>query len=348
MLTMIITGAVTTACAARVWAMQNTALPACIASSKIRIGEKQPPLVEGLNSGFCNDSLHENPVETERGHRTLLSAGGRRRIQLPDGEEKPADEDGDGVSDEHDLCPRTPSSMKVGPSGCPADTDSDGIYDAFDRCPGTPAGITVNANGCPQDTDADGVPDMADVCPGTPREIPVDRKGCPADSDQDGVYDHLDDCPKTPSSVSVDTRGCPVDSDLDGVPDYLDACPDTPRGASINERGCWVITGAHFDPGKWQIKQGLYPLLDEIVTILKGNPSLRVEIQGHTDNTGSEAHNLVLSHRRACAVMDYLVSKGVDSTRLFAGGYGSSKPVASNKTIHGRAKNRRVELVPIP
>jgi outer membrane protein OmpA-like peptidoglycan-associated protein len=139
----------------------------------------------------------------------------------------------------------------------------------------------------------------------------------------------------------------PVDTDLDGVPDHLDSCPDTPRGASVNEQGCWVITGAHFDAGKWHITQGLHPVLDGIVEVLKGNPSLRVEIQGHTDNTGSEAHNLVLSHKRACTVMEYLVGKGVEGTRLFAGGYGSSKPVATNKTSQGRAKNRRVELVPI-
>jgi len=184
--------------------------------------------------------------------------------------------------------------------------------------------------------DSEGRPGVLLFAGGRRKIQPPDVKGRPADEGGDDV---------TGDDI---TTGSPVDSDMDGVPDHLDACPDTPQGASVNELGCWVITGAHFDAGKWHIKQGLYPVLDEIVGILKGNPSLRVEIQGYTDNNGSEAHNLVLSHKRACAVMEYLVSKGVEGTRLFAGGYGSSEPVATNKTSQGRAKNRRVELMPIP
>jgi OOP family OmpA-OmpF porin len=88
--------------------------------------------------------------------------------------------------------------------------------------------------------------------------------------------------------------------------------------------------------------------LDGVVAVLKRNPTLRVEIQGHTDNIGSEASNRKLSENRARAVMEYLVKKGVEAERLSAAGYGSSRPIASNDTLEGRARNRRVELTPVP
>ena len=82
--------------------------------------------------------------------------------------------------------------------------------------------------------------------------------------------------------------------------------------------------------------------------MLGNNPVLRVEIEGHTDNVGSESYNQKLSENRARVVMEYLVKKGTQSERLSSAGYGFSRPIAPNNTQEGRAKNRRVELTPMP
>jgi OOP family OmpA-OmpF porin len=170
----------------------------------------------------------------------------------------------------------------------------------------------------------------------------------PLDSDGDGVTDDLDRCPDTPTGVKVDAQGCPIDTDGDGVYDYLDKCPGTLVGARVNAKGCWVLERVHFDTDKWEIKPEDYAILDEVVPVLKRNPTLRVEIEGHTDNRGSEVYNKKLSEKRAEAVKNYFVNKGIEAKRLSAAGYGFSRPVASNDRREGRAQNRRVELTPIP
>ena len=195
------------------------------------------------------------------------------------------------------------------------------------------------------DSDGDGVVDEADQCPNTPRGITVDARGCPPDSDGDGVPDYLDRCPSTPPGVPVDNSGCPFDSDGDGVADHLDQCPDTPKGATVNEVGCWALKGTTlYDSNSSYIRAEAYPLLDEVAIILGKNPEMEVEVQGHTDDTGTAEYNQWLSEKRAQRVKDYLVSKGIDPSRLEAKGYGLTQPVASNATEEGRAQNRRVEL----
>ena len=197
------------------------------------------------------------------------------------------------------------------------------------------------------DSDGDGVYDPADQCPGTPKGVPVDSKGCPFDTDGDGVYDYLDQCPKTPKGVKVDAVGCPLDTDRDGVYDYLDKCPGTPRGAIVDARGCWVLGGVLFDTAKWNIKHKYYPMLEEVVSVMKANPSLNVRIEGHTDNRASAEYNQRLSENRARAVKNYLINRGIKGDRLTTKGYGFTKPIAPNDTPEGMAKNRRVELTPI-
>jgi len=195
------------------------------------------------------------------------------------------------------------------------------------------------------DSDGDGVVDEVDKCPNTPRGITVNARGCPPDSDGDGVPDYLDQCPGTPLGVAVDNSGCPFDSDGDGVADHLDKCPNTPKGATVNEAGCWSLQATTlYDSNSSYIRTEAYPLLDEVASILEKNPEMEVEVQGHTDNTGSAKYNQWLSEKRAQKVKDYLVSKGIDSSRLEAKGYGLTQPVASNATEEGRAQNRRVEL----
>jgi len=200
----------------------------------------------------------------------------------------------------------------------------------------------------PKDSDCDGVRDKIDECPGTPLGVAVDARGCPLDSDGDGVPDYLDECPGTPQGVGVDSRGCPLDSDGDGVPDYRDKCPGTPKGARVDTEGCWVIDEAFFDFDKRDVKPRFYPIFDEVVAILNDNPSLRIVIEGHTDNVGTKAYNRKLSLERAKAVQGYLVRKGIQKDRLSTAGYGCSTPKASNETAEGRALNRRVKLEPLP
>ncbi len=272
------------------------------------------------------------------------------------------DTDGDGVEDYRDMCPNTPQAAwgKVDSVGCPLDTDGDGVPDYLDECPETPEAAygMIDAKGCPIDTDGDGVPDYIDECPGTPEAARghVDEKGCPLDSDGDGVPDYLDECPNTPEKARgfVDAKGCELDSDGDEVPDYKDECPTVP-GLKIN-KGCPEIKrevrqllqkamqGIEFETGKATIKPKSFPLLDQIAQTFIENSSYIIEVQGHTDNTGKADLNKKLSDKRAHAVMDYLVKKGVPADRMSAHGYGPDVPIADNKTKAGRAKNRRVEF----
>ena len=140
-------------------------------------------------------------------------------------------------------------------------------------------------------------------------------------------------------------KGNPVlDSDGDGVLDPDDQCPGTPKGAKVNQVGCWVLANLLFETDKSIIQPVSYPELAQVVTVFEKNPGLRVEVQGHTDSVGSDAHNLQLSQRRAEAVRAYLVDHGIAANRLMAQGFGETDPVASNNTEAGRALNRRVEL----
>jgi len=140
----------------------------------------------------------------------------------------------------------------------------------------------------------------------------------------------------------------PMDSDGDGVTDDKDQCPNTPKGATVDARGCWTYAAVVlFDFNKAVIKSEAHPMLDEAVGILKKNPEINVEIDGHTDNMGPAAYNMTLSEKRANAVMKYLVDQGVKAERLTMKGFGLTKPAASNDTKAGRAKNRRVEFWPV-
>lgn len=220
------------------------------------------------------------------------------------------------------------------------------------------------------DSDGDGVPDSLDQCPGTPPGVVVDATGCPLDSDGDGVPDYLDQCPDTPAGVQVDAVGCPIDSDGDGIPDYLDECPNSPRGAQVmadgcalegdcrrprpgeevDERGCavggFILKGVKFEFDSDRLTEEAKRILDRVAETLNAYPEIDVDVEGHTDFIGSDAYNLGLSERRALAVKNYLISRGVAAERMTPIGYGRSRPIADNSTEEGREENRRVELKP--
>ena len=291
--------------------------------------------------------------ETSKVH--LLRAG--IKVAIDFGWSKKKDSDSDGVFDKFDLCPDTPAeaAATVDENGCPKDSDGDGVLDYLDKCSDTPAGVKVDANGCPVDTDGDGIADYLDKCSGTPKGVKVDTNGCPVDSDGDGIADYLDKCSGTPAGVKVDANGCPVDSDGDGVADYLDNCPHTP--GTVANNGCpevkeeakrefqKAMEGIKFQTGKDIITKDSYPILDNIADILKANPEYTVAINGYTDNVGNDEKNLVLSEKRAAAVRNYLINKGVESERMTSKGFGEANPRADNSTAAGRAQNRRVEFI---
>jgi len=106
-----------------------------------------------------------------------------------------------------------------------------------------------------------------------------------------------------------------------------------------------VTHGINFDVDKATIKPESMGTLNMIVGVLKDNSDIKFEIDGHTDNSGSAAHNLTLSQQRADAVKDQLVKMGVDASRLTTKGFGDSKPISDNNTLEGKANNRRVEFV---
>jgi outer membrane protein OmpA-like peptidoglycan-associated protein len=150
-------------------------------------------------------------------------------------------------------------------------------------------------------------------------------------------------------------QGCPIpDTDGDGVNDEEDKCINE-KGPASNF-GCPVISeeiikrvkiaaqNIFFETAKWTLLAKSYPKLNDVVSILKDNPSFKVQIDGHTDNVGKDDYNHELSHQRAASVKAYLVSKGIDESRLTSFGYGEERPVADNNTATGRAKNRRVEM----
>ncbi|MCC9072679.1 OmpA family protein [Flavobacterium sp. F-65] len=257
------------------------------------------------------------------------------------------DTDGDGIYDKDDACPDVAGLKQF--NGCP-DTDGDGIVDASDACP-TEFGLAA-LNGCP-DRDGDGVADKDDACPDTFGLAAL--KGCP-DADGDGIADKDDKCPTV--AGPKENGGCPwPDADKDGVLDKDDDCP-TVAGPASN-RGCPEVTTAvlddlkvqaravFFDTGKATFKKGdatTLARLDAIKEILKAYPNAKFSIEGHTDSTGSAKINNKLSEDRANAVMNALIERGVSPDNLVAKGFGSSQPVASNKTAKGRAENRRTEI----
>ncbi len=140
----------------------------------------------------------------------------------------------------------------------------------------------------------------------------------------------------------------PVDSDGDGVFDKQDLCPDTPVGRAVDVTGCPEfnddITGVYFQYNSAELTEGAMQVLNATAEELNLFPSVVLTISAHTDNVGSASYNLTLSGQRAASVANYLISKGVDPTRLVPRAMGESFPIDTNDTSVGRLRNRRVEF----
>lgn len=254
------------------------------------------------------------------------------------------DRDGDGITDASDDCPDLAGLPKL--KGCP-DADEDGLADKDDECPNE-AGPADN-NGCPvTDRDGDGVADVEDQCPDTAGSAATN--GCP-DRDGDGVADKDDDCPNQAGTAI--NGGCP-DTDNDGLVDRLDACPEL--AGPLGNKGCpeiaqtdrevleEAVQAIEFETASATIRTSSYAILDKVVDILNRYAGYKVRIGGHTDSIGSAENNLTLSERRAKACYDYLISKGINASRLSHQGYGEAQPIGDNRYAPGREKNRRVEF----
>ena len=192
------------------------------------------------------------------------------------------------------------------------------------------------------DTDGDGIPDYLDACPTEPEdhEEPDPNDGCPnpktpppppappKDTDNDGIVDAEDACPKEPGKHSPDPT-------KNGCPEFISREGDAIR----------IFKQVHFKTGSAQILPDSFPMLQEITNLLKANASIkRMAVEGHTDSRGGAAMNKALSQARANSVMTWLGQHGVEAGRMEAHGYGLEKPIDSNDTEDGRAKNRRVEF----
>jgi outer membrane protein OmpA-like peptidoglycan-associated protein len=180
--------------------------------------------------------------------------------------------------------------------------------------------------------------------------------------------------PKMILKKIVDNPRPDKDSDGDGIPDYADICMDTPFGVAVKPDGCdrklmvakngsekkiqqaadkivqdhkeiaHKFENVLFDFDRYELKPQYHSVLDEAVAMLSQYPATKVEIQGYTDNIGTAEYNQRLSEKRARAVKNYFVHKGVEGDRLFPKGFGFMTNVASNEDETGRALNRRVEL----
>ncbi len=242
------------------------------------------------------------------------------------------DKDGDGIPNDRDADPENPEDFDGyrDADGAPdVDNDNDGILDAQDGAPDDPEDFDgfQDEDGVPDpDNDNDGIIDAEDAAPDEAEDMDgfQDEAGVPdPDNDGDGVLDNMDRCPNTPAGVTVDVDGCPVVQEI---------------------REDLVLEGVSFKSGSAELTPGSIAVLDKVAESLGAWPEVRLEVQGHTDSSGSAELNRNLSQKRAETVRDYLVMKRIAPERVTAVGYGEDRPIADNGSREGRATNRRVEL----
>lgn len=282
------------------------------------------------------------------------------------------DRDGDKIRDDVDACPDVPGEMQSDPAkdGCPVpDKDHDDVLDEVDACPTTPGvrNADPTKNGCPADSDEDGIPDNLDACPrdaGAKSDDPK-KNGCPSDRDGDGIADRVDACPDSPGVRSDDPKknGCSDDPDGDGIKGSADACPldkGTPD-PDPKQNGCPKFVRVGDSEIKLSVQIQFRPygvtkqdaisavseeLMKEIRDALQQHPEIvKLEVQGHTDDAGTQEFNMRVSQERAEAVRQWLIDAGIPADRLVAKGYGMTRPIADNRIKIGRTRNRRVQFV---
>lgn len=263
------------------------------------------------------------------------------------------DTDGDGYRDDVDQCITDPEDFDnfQDDDGCSdPDNDRDSLLDVDDQCPIIPEDRDgdQDSDGCPEgqesDRDGDGILDQADRCADEPedRDGFQDQDGCPdRDNDQDGILDTDDLCPNDAEDRDnfEDTNGCPdPDNDRDRIVDVRDRCPNDPEtyNGTDDEDGCpdtgqvvveegqiRILQAINFETNSARIRPESMPIVEAVARTLIGNPQIElVEVQGHADERGNDEHNLRLTRDRAAAVVEALVERGVERSRLHSAGYG--------------------------
>ncbi|KYG72727.1 OmpA family protein [Roseivirga echinicomitans] len=232
------------------------------------------------------------------------------------------DSDEDGVFDRDDACPEM--AGPISNNGCPLDDDdNDGVANIYDACPN----VAGTLNGCP-DTDGDTVPDIYDACPNTAGDPALG--GCP-DSDNDSVVDSQDPCPNTYGIIN----GCTQQAIESMIPESEE---------HIKVKLIEAAENILFELDEATLTQASYEALNDILNVLQNNPSMKLDINGHADNTGSVDYNYQLSKNRAETVRKYFIGKGIAANRLMAEGFGERAPRTDNDTSGERALNRRVDI----
>lgn len=301
------------------------------------------------NLDFAETELAQGSLDRAEEHVRLAEPNGRAALELSPPER---------------CVP--PDDAPPPPPPQPGDADGDGLLDPVDQCPNDPEDFDAyeDEDGCPedQDQDGDGIPDTTDACPVEPEDADTyqDEDGCPEpDNDLDGILDGDDRCPNEPEDRDghADEDGCPdPDNDGDSIVDVTDNCPNEPGPAE--EQGCPRVyqdvevtsTGIvihqriYFEYNRAVIRDRSFPILNTVAQVMRDFPDITIEIQGHTDDRGSDRYNLRLSGERAEAVRQYLIQRGIPATRLTARGYGEERPIQPNRSRAGRAANRRVEF----
>lgn len=290
-----------------------------------------------LQQGFMSKAEYHLGV-AEPNANAALALSPPEHCTSRDFVEQPGDRDADGYLDPEDGCPDEPENFNdfEDEDGCPdsADTDGDGILDDADSCvvDAEDGDGYLDADGCPEvDNDLDRIVDADDACPNDPEDPDgyEDDDGCPdADNDQDGVPDVQDECPNEVGSKDKKPLGCPIDT-----------------LAIVTNCEVKILQQIHFEFNKDTIRPVSFPVLDAVVDILARNPSIKLEVQGHTDDKGTAEYNYGLSNRRSTSVKQYLVSHGIAPDRLTSRGYGFDRPIVPNDTAENRALNRRVQFI---
>jgi OOP family OmpA-OmpF porin len=340
-------GALGASCAGRQVRSQTAATATLIATARQSGAQRCAPVELAMaesHNEFAQHALDEGNYHDARAEALVAETNAQLAIEKSPPERcvdknapppAPGDQDGDGVPDNVDQCPRVPEDRDgfQDEDGCPDDdNDGDGITDKLDKCPNEPEDRDgfEDADGCPDpDNDKDGITDKLDKCPNEPEDKDgfEDEDGCPdPDNDKDGIPDDKDRCPNDP--------GAPPDG-----------CPKKYNLVVVTENKIELKQTVFFETNRAHIRTISHPLLNEVAQAIKDNAKIKVEIQGHTDSQGNDVFNLKLSQKRAEAVRLYLIKRGITSDRLVAKGYGEAVPIADNRTATGRSQNRRVEFV---
>lgn len=291
------------------------------------IGTPQFLVMGGVSftGGGGQSASHVEPPVASVAAPVCVAGQAHRAADCPD-----LDDDGDKVANGVDSCPTLAEDPDgyADQDGCPdPDNDGDGLADAADKCP-TEVGPSTNGGCQVKDADLDGIADASDKCPTVKGDVAHEGCAAPADADGDGVADAVDNCVTVAGTKT--NHGCPAKQKQLVV---------------IQKDNLQILDKVYFSSGGSRIQRRSRRLLNQVAEIIKSHPDMpKLSIEGHTDNRGSPARNLVLSQKRAQAVRDYLERRGVPASRLEAKGYGPSRPIETNMTAAGREANRRVEF----